>query len=373
MKTIRLTDCCELVMGQSPVSSSYNTEKKGLPFYQGNADFGKINPITRCWCDKPIKIAHEGDILISVRAPIGAINIANEECCIGRGLAAIRALKEKCLCEFLYYALQGKTEELRSKGTGSTFKAISKQILSDTELPDITLKEQGRIVNQLLKVDELIENANEQLSLLDQLVKSRFIEMFGNPISNPKGWEKVRLADKCSIITGNTPSRANKEFYGYYIEWIKSDNITNLTYLTKAVEFLSEKGLSVGRKVDSGSILMTCIAGSLKSIGNVAIVNRPVAFNQQINAIIPNKQNTLFMYEQFKLSKEYIISDVNMALKGILSKGNLSEKLFIFPPIELQNQFADFVEQANKSKLEVQKSLEELETLKKSLMQQYFG
>ena len=183
MKTIRLTDCCELVMGQSPVSSSYNTEKKGLPFYQGNADFGKINPITRCWCDKPIKIAHEGDILISVRAPIGAINIANEECCIGRGLAAIRALKEKCLCEFLYYALQGKTEELRSKGTGSTFKAISKQILSDTELPDITLKEQGRIVNQLLKVDELIENANEQLSLLDQLVKSRYCKRISGEVA----------------------------------------------------------------------------------------------------------------------------------------------------------------------------------------------
>lgn len=373
MKTILLTDCCELIMGQSPNSSSYNTEKQGLPFYQGNADFGKINPITRCWCDKPIKIARKDDILISVRAPIGAINIANEECCIGRGLAAIRALKEKCLCEFLYYALQSKTEKLKSQGTGSTFKAISKQVLADTELPYITLEEQYKIVNTLLKIDELIENADKQIILLDQLVKSRFIEMFGDPVTNPKGWKKVRLADKCSIVTGNTPLRSNKEFYGYYIEWIKSDNITNLTYLTKAVEFLSEKGLSVGRKVDSGSILMTCIAGSLKSIGNVAIANRPVAFNQQINAIIPNSQNALFMYEQFKLSKKYIISDVNMALKGILSKGNLSEKLFIFPPLDLQNQFADFVEKVNKSKLEVQKSLEELETLKKSLMQQYFG
>lgn len=167
MKTIRLTDCCELVMGQSPVSSSYNTEKQGLPFYQGNADFGKVNPITRWWCEKPIKIAHKDDILISVRAPIGAINIASEECCIGRGLAAIRALKGRCLYEFLYYVLQSKTEELKSQGTGSTFKAISKQVLANTELPDITLEEQHRIVNRLLKVDTLIENTNEQLRLLD--------------------------------------------------------------------------------------------------------------------------------------------------------------------------------------------------------------
>ena len=222
----------------------------------------------------------------------------------------------------------------------------------------------------ILNLENLMK---KQLEKLELFVKSRFIEMFGDPVTNQKGWEKVRLADKCSIITGNTPPRANKEYYGSYIEWIKSDNITSNMYLTQAAEYLSLEGLVVGRKVDPGSILMTCIAGSLKSIGNVAIANRPITFNQQINAVVPNEQNTLFMYEQFKLAKEYITSDVNMALKGILSKGQLSEKQFIFPPIDLQNQFADFVAQVDKSKLAIQQSLDELETLKKSLMQQYFG
>ena len=188
--------------------------------------------------------------------------------------------------------------------------------------------------------------------------------MFGNPVTNEKGWLKVRLADKCCIITGNTPPRANEKYYGSYIEWIKSDNITSSMYLTKASEYLSEEGLAVGRKVESGSILMTCIAGSLKSIGNVAIADRPVTFNQQINAVVPNEQNTLFIYEQFKLAKEYITCGVNMALKGILSKGQLSEKQFIFPPIELQNQFADFVAQVDKSKLALEDCLFALNRVK---------
>ena len=82
-----LTEYCTLNMGQSPDSKTYNTQGKGLPFYQGNADFGETHPITHVWCSAPVKVAEDGDILISVRAPIGAMNMAVERCCIGRGLA----------------------------------------------------------------------------------------------------------------------------------------------------------------------------------------------------------------------------------------------------------------------------------------------
>ena len=269
-------------------------------------------------------------------------------------------------CKYLYYALSNA--KIPNTGYNRHFKWLKELSFN---IPSI---EKQREIADLMDIIVNLENLmKKQLEKLELFVKSRFIEMFGDPVTNQKGWEKVRLADKCSIITGNTPPRANKEYYGSYIEWIKSDNITSNMYLTQAAEYLSLEGLVVGRKVDPGSILMTCIAGSLKSIGNVAIANRPITFNQQINAVVPNEQNTLFMYEQFKLAKEYITSDVNMALKGILSKGQLSEKQFIFPPIDLQNQFADFVAQVDKSKLAIQQSLDELETLKKSLMQQYFG
>ncbi len=159
------------------------------------------------------------------------------------------------------------------------------------------------------------------------------------------------LGDECEIVTGNTPSRKVPEYYGDYIEWIKSDNInTPSAILTQATEYLSEQGIEVGRSVGAGSVLMTCIAGSIKCIGNVAIADRQVAFNQQINAIVPKKHNVWFMYEMFKLSQPYIQSTINMSLKGILSKGQLSELEFIFPPVELQNEFAQFIQQVDKLK-----------------------
>lgn len=121
----RLEEICAINMGQSPDSSTYNEDGNGLPFFQGNADFGEIYPAVRMWCSEPTKIAREKDILISVRAPIGALNIANCECCIGRGLAALTVNEDICAQEYLWHVLSGKVDELNSKGTGSTFKAIN--------------------------------------------------------------------------------------------------------------------------------------------------------------------------------------------------------------------------------------------------------
>ena len=131
----KLGEICKINMGQSPDSSTYNNNKEGIPFFQGNADFGKINPTIRLWCSNPVKIAKENDILISVRAPIGALNISDCECCIGRGLASLTITTDKCIQKFLWYSLINRTHELISKGTGSTFKAINKQILLTLKSP----------------------------------------------------------------------------------------------------------------------------------------------------------------------------------------------------------------------------------------------
>lgn len=175
--------------------------------------------------------------------------------------------------------------------------------------------------------------------------------MFGDPRSNPFGFSKNVLKDTCKVVTGNTPSRSVQEYYGNYVEWIKTDNIVSeVIYPTKATEGLSEEGMKVGRTVDKDSVLMACIAGSIASIGKVCVTDRTVAFNQQINAIVPEEYNILFLYVLLQLSKDYLVEGINMALKAILSKSKLEEKKFIVPPIDLQGQFADFVRQVNKSK-----------------------
>lgn len=245
---------------------------------------------------------------------------------------------------------------------------------SKFKIKNRSVAEQNYVVKDLDNIVNAIDNANQRLNFLDELVKSRFIEMFGDPVDNPKGWDKKPLSDECEIITGNTPSRKKANYYGDFIEWIKSDNInTPNALLTTASEYLSEEGLKVGRSVEKGCILMTCIAGSLGCIGNVSVTDRKVAFNQQINGIIPNKNNVWYLYVLFELSKSYIQSTVTMALKGILSKGQLSKIEFIFPPIELQNEFAEFVKLTDKSKFIVQKQIEDLQELLDSKMDEYFG
>ncbi len=352
MEYITLKDVCNIKMGQSPDSSSYNDGEKGIPFFQGNADFGVRYPITRVWCNKPVKIAQSGDILISVRAPIGALNYAKEECCIGRGLAALTPDTNKIFPEFLFWMLKRKGEELNSKGTGSTFKAINKKVLEEILVPNLEIKKQREYAEILEKTYSMIKLREQEKTLLEDLIRARFVEMFGDSRSNPFGFEKKMLKDTCKVITGNTPSRAIVEYYGNYIEWIKTDNIVSgILNPTLATESLSEKGMNVGRIVEKDSILMACIAGSIASIGRVCVTDRTVAFNQQINAVVPEQYNVLFLYVLLLISKDYLVEDINMALKGILSKSKLEEKEFIVPPMKLQEQFADFVKQVDKLKL----------------------
>ena len=172
---VRLGEVCEIVMGQSPASESYNESGDGLPFYQGNADFGYRWPTPRVWCNSPTKIAQSGDILISVRAPIGALNFAKESCCIGRGVAALQPKKGNDSL-FVYFALKCKAADLNARGTGSTFKAINKKALGETAFPLPPLADQRRIASTLDSICGVIEKRKAQLVELQRLVKSRFVE-----------------------------------------------------------------------------------------------------------------------------------------------------------------------------------------------------
>ena len=280
----------------------------------------------------------------------------------------------KLYMPYLYYFMEGYIEELRKQAIGGVIKYIKLGNLTEAliELPSVD--EQKSIVEILEKAKGILDKRNDEICALDDLIKARFVERFGDPKSNSFGFDKMMLKDTCKVVTGNTPSRSVAEYYGDYIEWIKTDNIVpGLFNPTKATESLSKKGMEIGRIVDRNSILMACIAGSIASIGRVCITDRMVAFNQQINAIIPKRYNILFLYVLLQVSKDYLVEEINMALKGILSKSKLEKKEFIVPPMEMQNQFAEFVEQINKSKVSIQKALDETKLLFDSLLQKYFG
>lgn len=172
-----LGEVCELIMGQSPTSNTYNYDQKGLPFFQGKSEFGEMYPIPVKWCSEPIKIALPNDILISVRAPVGAINFCNIKCCIGRGLAAIRS-KQTISYKFLYYVLRKNEGYISSLGQGSTFMAIGKNSLSKVRINVPPLSTQQKIVSILEKADEIrqkqLQNQKHSEELFNSLMQKAF-------------------------------------------------------------------------------------------------------------------------------------------------------------------------------------------------------
>jgi len=170
----RLSEISLINMGQSPSSAVCNDLGEGIPFFQGNAEFGMKHPIPKRWCTEPTKLANKGDILISVRAPVGELNIANQTCCIGRGLAAITPTKINN--DYLYFAMQVYKSSLLKVSQGSTFTAINKQDLHNLLLPVPSLIEQKKISAILLSLDSKFEKEKKKLNQL-QFMKTGLMQV----------------------------------------------------------------------------------------------------------------------------------------------------------------------------------------------------
>ena len=205
----QLGDVCDIISGQSPPSYTYRDTPEGLPFFQGKADFGLRNPTARVWCVAPKKIAMPNDILISVRAPVGPTNVADVECCIGRGLAIIRCKKSADM-DFVLSFLKLTQEKISQMGTGSTFSSISRIHLLNLEIPLPPLSEQKRIVTDMNKKMAAVEKARaatlERVEAIRVLPAAFLREVFsfdGGKL--PRGWRWAQLGDVCDIISGQSP------------------------------------------------------------------------------------------------------------------------------------------------------------------------
>ena len=376
----RLEEICAINMGQSPDSSTYNEDGNGLPFFQGNADFGEIYPAVRMWCSEPTKIAREKDILISVRAPIGALNIANCECCIGRGLAALTVNEDICAQEYLWHALSGKVDELNSKGTGSTFKAINKKTLSETEIPLPPIEEQRKIAAILDKVSDLIAKRQQQLDKLDEMIKARFMEIFGDSETNTKNWRVLPMSKICSVGSSKRIYQSEQSSSGVPF-WRISDLTSLITTGTVTHElYIPEeryKELKTQGQVPApGDILIT----SRGTLGQCYIVKVNDRFYFQdgmiswlsgyMDGVTPLYISYLFTMPGFRKQIDSMQAGSTVAYLSITMIKKLKVML---PDIESQQQFASFVSKTEKTKTTISRSLEKLETLKKALMQEYFG
>jgi type I restriction enzyme S subunit len=286
-----------------------------------------------------------GDVLFSKDGTVGKVHVVSTErpFAVLSSLAILRPKAGVVDARYLGYALRSPTVlgEALKKKTGSAIRRIVLSDLREVRFPLPLIPEQRRIAAILGKADDIRKKRQVALNLAHELLRSAYLDMFGDPVTNRKGLPEKSLAEITTVTTGNTPSREVSAYFGDQIEWIKSDNInTPFHFLTKATEGLSEAGLRVGRSAPAGSTLITCIAGSPSCIGNAALADRLVSFNQQINALIPKAGiEPEFIYATTLFSKARIQAASTNGMKGMVSKGALEQVRFIFPPSDQRVRF----------------------------------
>lgn len=323
------------------------------------------------------RLVHPDDFLLTNSMSFGRPYIMKTTGCIHDGWLVLSADKSRVDTDYFYHLLGSDFMYRKFAGlaAGAVVKNLNTELVKSISVPLPPLTEQRRIASILDNADELRQKRQQAIEKLDQLLQATFIDMFGDPVSNPKGWDLYKLSDLGSISTGNTPSRDDADNFGNYLEWIKSDNLNNdEDYATTATEYLSEKGAKKGRVVPEGSILVTCIAGSFDCIGNLAMVDRKVSFNQQINSITPNDTVVLeFLYYLMKISKPIIQNASTNSMKGMISKSKFSEILLPIPSKEKQIQFVELFKKLYGLKVSHKLYSNNADSLFKSLQNQAFN
>ncbi|MBQ2932975.1 MAG: restriction endonuclease subunit S [Clostridia bacterium] len=309
---MKLKECCTVIAGQSPESKYYNTEGIGIPFFQGKADFGEVYPTIRVYCSQPTKIAEKDDILLSVRAPVGATNLSPGKVCIGRGLTAIRPSADLDL-KYLLYFFRYYEVQLQEKGTGTTFKAITQDVVKNIEIPIPDIDEQKRIVS---KVDELfseldngvetLKKTKQQLAVYRQAVlKEAFEGKFTAHIpcdvelswaseeetkslpAIPKEWQYIALSNLGDLGRGKSKHRPRNDpklFEGGKYPFLQTGKVKAAKqYITEYSKMYGEFGLQQSKLWPKGTLCITIAA----NIAETAFLGIDACFPDSVVGFTP--------------------------------------------------------------------------------------
>ena len=387
MEKVRLGDIASVITkGTTPTSLGFNFVNDGINFI-------KIESITEDGCFIKDKFAYitdecneklsrsqlkENDILFSIAGAIGRVAIVDKSILpanTNQALAIIRVPKELYEYGFLKYILKSPviSQQFEKQKQGVAQINLSLQNIGDFVLPILPLEKQKQISNILDKVTNLISKRKQQLEKLDELVKARFVELFGDINVNDKGWDIEPLGNLCDISRGGSP-RPIEQYLGGTIPWIKIGDATkgDNVYLHATKEHIIQEGVRKSRLVKKGSLIF---ANCGVSLGFARIITFDGCIHDGWLAMenIDNRLDKVFLLQALNQMTEHFRAIAPAGTQPNLNTAIMKAYMQIIPPIELQKDYIVFVEQTDKSKLEIQKSLEKLELLKKALMQKYFG
>ena len=314
-----------------------------------------------------------GDVLISWSASLGVYIWAGEKAVLNQHI--FKVVFDKCPIDKSFFVHQ--VQEILSKaGTsahGATMKHLTKPVFDALPFYLPPLNKQRHIAAVLDKVSDLIAKRRQQLDKLDELVKARFVEMFGDINVNDKGWRMQPLGELCTIVRGGSP-RPIEKYLGGDVPWIKIGDATDgeSIYLHSTKEHIIREGISKSRMVKAGSLIF---ANCGVSLGFARIITFDGCIHDGWLAMedIDTRLDKVFLLQALNQMTEHFRKIAPTGTQPNLNTAIMKVYKQIIPPMELQKDFIAFIEQTDKCKLAIQKGMEKLETLKKALMQEFFG
>ena len=319
---------------------------------------------------------NKGDVLISWSASLGVYVWQGEKALLNQHIFKVVFDKTEISKNFFVYQVENILEKAASEAHGATMKHLTKPVFDALRFSLPPLDEQRKIAAVLDKVSDLIVKRRQQLDKLDLLIKSRFVEMFGDPLNNPKCWKVQPLLNVCKdIYGGGTPSKLHPEYFEGSIPWVSPKDMKS-NVIADSIDHITEEAIqnSSTKLVPKDAVLMVIRSGILKHTLPVAIAAVELTVNQDMKVFIVGENITSkFLMYYFKAIEANILSGVRGVTADNIDFKEFQKRLVIVPPMELQNQFTAFVEETEKTKTTISRSLEKLETLKKALMQEYFG
>lgn len=312
----------------------------------------------------------ENDLLVSLTGNVGRTALLTKDmlpAALNQRVACLRLKTNKITRGFLFHLLNSDYFESKciQSSQGVAQKNLSTEWLKSYDLPLYSLSKQNEITKILDNVRNTTILKEQEIQKYDELIKARFIEMFGEPVNNDKVWVKDSVERLCrEIYGGGTPSKSHPEYYeGGKIPWITSKDMKTDILIDSQIH-INEDGVanSTARIVPKNSVIMVIRSGILKHTLPVAINAVPVTVNQDLKVFVAgNRIVTKFLAYQFKMMERDILSGVRAVTADNIEFDALKRRELIVPPIELQQEFADFVEQVDKSRFDIKKSIIELE------------
>ena len=374
----KLTDICDIQYGYAFDSKCF-TEDSSYPQLVRIRDVKKGYSETYYSGDYPEEyILSEDDLLVGMD---GEFNIARWKCSgalLNQRVCRLTA-KVGTNEEYLRFAMSKSLKEIEQRTAFVTVKHLSAKELNKLELDVPELSKQDKIADTLSRLERVIESRQEELEKLDDLIKARFVEMFGDPDINPKGWTECALSEKLNVV-GGYAFKSNMFDEDGGIPVLRIGNI-NAGYFKPVNLVYWQEDEDLERYAMYPGDLVMSLTGTVgkDDYGNVCILgdDYEMYYLNQRNAKLEIKEGIDKFYIAQLLKFEQIKKKLTGISRGV-RQANISNKDILnlvvpVPPMELQNQFADFVNQVDKSKVAVQKALTETQLLFDSLMQQYFG